>query len=102
MVEVVVALIGGVAVLGGAVITARWTRSRAADTRTSAPLPPTTNTQPGGDTTNAPRPSQPNDGTTSAPQPPRDARPGSVTVNGQFIETNNGTVSQTNYRDGKK
>jgi hypothetical protein len=44
---------------------------------------------------------QPDDGT-NTPQPPSSARPGGITVNGQFIETNNGTVSQNNYRDGKQ
>jgi hypothetical protein len=44
---------------------------------------------------------QPDDGT-NASQPPGSARPGGITVNGQFIETNNGTVSQNNYRDGKQ
>jgi hypothetical protein len=44
---------------------------------------------------------QPDDGTNTS-HPPRSARPGGITVNGQFIETNNGTVSQNNYRDGKR
>ncbi|WP_406106632.1 hypothetical protein OG698_29685 [Streptomyces sp. NBC_01003] len=101
MVEIVVALIGGAAVVGGTVITARWTRSRPTDNRAPDSSPPASNTNDGG-TTNAPRSSQPDGGAANAPQPPRGARSGGVTVNGQFIETNNGTVSQNNYRDGKK
>ena len=90
MIEIVTALIGGVFLLGGAVITARWTRSRpnSAPTPAPTPTPPASNTQPDGGTANTP--------------PPHNARSGGVTVNGQFIETNNGGVSQTNYRDGKR
>ncbi|NEW74743.1 hypothetical protein [Streptomyces rhizosphaericus] len=89
MIEIITALIGGMFLLGGAVITARWTRSRSTGNHVSDPLPPTSNTQPDGVTANTPR-------------PPQNTRSGGVTVNGQFIETNNGTVSQTNYRDGKR
>ncbi|MFE7794156.1 hypothetical protein [Streptomyces sp. NPDC057460] len=96
MTEIITALIGGVFLLGGAVITARWTRSRSTGNQAPAALPPTSNPQPDGVTTNAPQPS------TNTPRPPHNARSGGVTVNGQFIETNNGTVSQTNYRDGKR
>lgn len=90
MIEIVTALIGGACLLGGAVITARWTRSRSSGTREPAPLPPRDDAQPDEDI--------------SAPQPPRGGRQGGsgITVNGQFIETNNGTVSQNNYRDGKQ
>ncbi|MFD7775301.1 hypothetical protein [Streptomyces sp. NPDC059753] len=105
MIEIVTALIGGVFLLGGAAITARWTRSRSTGNRTPAPLPSAGNSQPDDSTTNPPRTTQsaqPDGGTTNAPQPPNSARPGGVTVNGQFIETNNGTVSQNNYRDGKR
>lgn len=89
MIEIVAALIGGVFLLGGAVITARWTRSRTTGNPAPTPLPPASNTQPDG-------------GTANTPHPPHSARSGGVTVNGQFIETNNGTVSQNNYRDGKQ
>ncbi|MFD9818046.1 hypothetical protein [Streptomyces violascens] len=102
MVEIVVALIGGLAVIGGAVVTARWTRSRSTDNRAPDPLPSASNTQADGGTTNAPRPPQLNNGATNAPEAPGGARSGGVTVNGQFIETNNGTVSQNNYRNGEK
>jgi hypothetical protein len=92
MIEIFTALIGGVFLLGGAVITARWTRSRPTanptPTPTPTPTPPASNTQPDGGTANTP--------------PPHNARSGGVTVNGQFIETNNGSVSQNNYRDGKR
>jgi hypothetical protein len=102
MVEIVVALIGGLALIGGAVVTARWTRSRPTDNRATAPLPPGSNTRPDGGTTNTPRPPQPSGGAADAPGAPGGARSGGVTVNGQFIETNNGTVSQNNYRNGEK
>ncbi|GAB7108994.1 hypothetical protein JCM4814A_73080 [Streptomyces phaeofaciens JCM 4814] len=88
MIEIFTALIGGVFLLGGAVITARWTRSRSTTNPTPAPAPPANNTQPDGGTANTP--------------PPHNSRSGGITVNGQFIETNNGSVSQTNYRDGKQ
>lgn len=88
MIEIVAALIGGVCLLGGAVITARWTRSRSTGNRTPPPPSPGSDTRPDDDT-NIPRPS-------------RGAQPGGITVNGQFIETNNGTVSQNNYRDGQQ
>lgn len=101
MVEIVVALIGGLALIGGAVVTARWTRSRPTDNRATAPLPPAGNTRSDGATTNV-RPPQLNDGATSAPEAPGGARSGGVTVNGQFIETNNGTVSQNNYHNNEK
>jgi hypothetical protein len=88
MIEIAAALIGGVCLLGGAVITARWTRSRSTGSQDPVPLPPGSHVQP-------------DDGTNTS-QPPSSARPGGITVNGQFIETNNGTVSQNNYRDGKQ
>jgi hypothetical protein len=88
MIEIAAALIGGVCLLGGAVITARWTRSRSTGNQDPAPLPPGSN-------------AQQDDGTHTS-HPPRSARSGGITVNGQFIETNNGTVSQNNYRDGKE
>ncbi|MER5195951.1 hypothetical protein ACWD3J_26530 [Streptomyces sp. NPDC002755] len=88
MIEIFTALIGGAFLLGGAVITARWTRSRPTANPTPTPTLPASNTQPDGGTANTP--------------PPHNARSGRVTVNGQFIETNNGSVSQTNYRDGKR
>lgn len=104
MIEIATALIGGVFLLGGALITARWTRSRSGGSPTPAPLPPASNAQSNGgaDDPQPPRNVQPDGGTTTAPQPPRNARSGGITVNGQFIETNNGTVSQNNYRDGKR
>lgn len=102
MVEIVGALIGAVALVGGTLITARWTRSRPTDNPAPDPSLPASNTPPEGGINTAPRSSQQDDGGTNPPQPPRGARPGGVTVNGQFIETNNGTVSQNNYRDGKQ
>ncbi|MFE4870775.1 hypothetical protein [Streptomyces sp. NPDC056682] len=102
MVEIVVALIGGLALIGGAVVTARLTRSRPTDNRAPDPLPPASNTQSDGGTASAPRSPQLNDGATNVPEAPGGARSGGVTVNGQFIETNNGTVSQNNYRNGEK
>lgn len=56
MTEIITALIGGVFLLGGAVITARWTRSRSTGNQAPAALPPTSNPQPDGVTTNAPSP----------------------------------------------
>ncbi|MEU0061529.1 hypothetical protein [Streptomyces sp. NPDC006334] len=88
MIEIVAALIGGVCLLGGAVITARWTRSRSSGNQDPAPLSPGSNAQP--------------DNGINTSRPPRSARSDGITVNGQFIETNNGTVSQNNYRDGKQ
>jgi hypothetical protein len=89
MIEIAAALIGGVCLLGGAVITARWTtRSRSSGNQDPAPPPPGGNAQP--------------DNGTNTSHPPRSARSDGITVNGQFIETNNGTVSQNNYRDGKQ
>ncbi|WP_143666104.1 hypothetical protein [Streptomyces sp. st77] len=105
MTEIITALIGGVFLLGGAVITARWTRSRSTSNHTPTALPPTSNPQPDDVNSNTPRPPDhplPAGANPSIPHPPQSARPGGVTVNGQFIETNNGTVSQTNYRDGKR
>ena len=88
MIEIAAALIGGVCLLGGALITARWTRSRSSSNQDPAPSLPSGN-------------AQPDDGTTAS-HPPRSARSGGITVNGQFIETNHGTVSQNNYREGKR
>jgi hypothetical protein len=88
MIEIVTALIGGACLLGGAVITARWTRSRSTGNRGPAPLPPSDDAQ--------------SDEGTSTPHPPRGGRQSGITVNGQFIETNHGNVSQNNYRDGKQ
>ncbi len=88
MIEIAAALIGGVCLLGGAVITARWTRSRASGNQDPAPLPPSSNAQ--------------SDDSTDTPRPPRRASSDGITVNGQFIGTNNGIVSQNNYRDSKK
>lgn len=102
MVEIVVALIGGLALIGGTAVTARWTRSRPTDNRATPPLPPGSNTRPDGGATNAPRPPRPGGGANDAPGAPDSARSGGVTVNGQFIETNNGSVSQNNYRNGEK
>lgn len=77
MVEIVAAVIGGVFVICAAVITARWSRSRSA----SPPVPEQASTG----------------GSAQSDQATIDARHA-----GQFIATNNGTVSQTNYRDGKR
>ncbi|MEV7016145.1 hypothetical protein [Streptomyces sp. NPDC093991] len=88
MIEIAAALIGGVCLLGGAAITARWTRSRSTANQDPVSLPPGSNPQP--------------DGGTNASHPPRSAGGGGITVNGQYIDTNNGTVSQNNYRDGKQ
>ncbi|MFD8674300.1 hypothetical protein ACFV1A_14585 [Streptomyces seoulensis] len=101
MVEIVAALIGGLALIGGAVVTARWTRSRPADNRATAPVPRASDPQPDGGT-NTPRPPRLNDGAANVPGVDGGARSAGVTVNGQFIETNNGTVSQNNYRNGEK
>ncbi|WP_330478210.1 hypothetical protein OG301_20200 [Streptomyces platensis] len=77
MTEIVAAFIGGVFALGAAVITVRWTRSRSTGDPVPDQMPPTSNAQSDGVTINAPQ-------------------------SGQIIGTNNGTVSQTNYRDGKR
>jgi hypothetical protein len=102
MVEIVVALIGGLALIGGAVVTARWTRSRPTDNRAMPPLPPDSNARPDGGTRDTSRPPRPSGGANDAPGGPNSTRSGGITVNGQFIETNNGTVSQNNYRNGEK
>jgi hypothetical protein len=102
MIEIVAALIGGVFLLGGAVITARWTRSRSTNNPPLTPSQPTGNASGAGTTPDTGRPSQHAESTDAPPAAPNGARAGGVTVNGQFIETNNGTVSQTNYRDGKR
>ncbi|MGY5078988.1 hypothetical protein ACWIGX_18110 [Streptomyces nigrescens] len=77
MAEIVAAFIGGVFALGAAVITVRWTRSRSTGDPVPAPEPPASNAQSDGVTINA-------------------------SHAGQIIGTNNGTVTQTNYRDGKR
>ncbi|MFH9224521.1 hypothetical protein [Streptomyces lydicus] len=77
MTEIVAAFIGGVFALGAAVITVRWTRSRSTGDPAPDQLPPTANAK--------------SDGVTI------DAR-----HSGQIIGTNNGTVSQTNYRNDKR
>ena len=91
MTEIIVAFIGGAFALGTAVITARWSRSRTASDPTPAPLPG--NPQSDDETSNAPRPSSNNQ--------PDGAATGGASI-GQFIGTNNGSVSQTNYHDGKR
>ncbi|MEU9255224.1 hypothetical protein AB0D66_25650 [Streptomyces sp. NPDC048270] len=93
MTEIIAALIGGVCALGAAVVTVRWARSRSTDSVTADQLPPASDAQLGNAANTAP-------GATGAT--PSDG----VTINaphsGQIIGTNNGTVSQTNYRDGKR
>lgn len=85
MTEIIAAIVGGIFALGAAVITVRWTRSRS----TSDPVTP-----PPAATGSS---SSPNvSGTTAGPE-----RNASINA-GQYINTNNGTVSQTNYRDGKQ
>ncbi|GAA2489821.1 hypothetical protein GCM10023100_44920 [Actinocorallia cavernae] len=91
MTEIIVAFIGGMFALGAAVITARWSRSRTADNPTHTPLP--VNPQSDDENSNAPRPSSSNQ--------PDSAATGGASI-GQFIGTNNGSVSQTNYHDGKR
>ncbi|MFD8227364.1 hypothetical protein ACFV16_24685 [Streptomyces massasporeus] len=88
MTEIMAAIVGGVFALGAAVITVRW-RSRSADD--PATNRPTRNSNTGSGN-HIPNPPQA-DGT-----PQRDR---SINA-GQYIQTNNGTVSQTNYRDGKQ
>ncbi|GHH12000.1 hypothetical protein [Streptomyces rubradiris] len=80
MTEIIAAIVGGVFALGAAVITVRWTRSR------SVGGPATTRANSSGDT---------------GPDSPTPTAPQAINA-GQYIQTNNGTVSQTNYRDGKQ
>jgi hypothetical protein len=91
MTEIIVAFIGGVFALGAAVITARWSRSRAASDSTPDPSPGNP---------------QSNDGNSNAPNPSSSDQQDGARVAGanigQFIGTNNGNVSQTNYHDGKR
>ncbi|MFI9749981.1 hypothetical protein [Streptomyces collinus] len=88
MTEIMAAIVGGVFALGAAVITVRW-RSRSADD--SATNRPTRSSNTGSGSP-IPNPPQAN----GTPQ-------GEGSINaGQYIQTNNGNVSQTNYRDGKQ
>jgi hypothetical protein len=89
MTEIIAAVVGGVFALGAAVITVRWTRSRSA----SGPV----GTRP--DSTSNPESVSPTP--TSSQANEFIHRNGSINA-GQYIQTNNGTVSQTNYRDGKR
>jgi hypothetical protein len=89
MTEIIAAVVAGVFALGAAVITVRWTRSRSAGDP-STPRPNLTTSAGSGGST----PPTPQAGETAQ----RDA---SINA-GQYIQTNNGTVSQTNYRDGKQ
>ncbi|MFF4751768.1 hypothetical protein ACWD5R_20370 [Streptomyces sp. NPDC002514] len=91
MTEIIAAFVGGVFALGAAVITVRWTRSRTAGD--STPDPSLGNQQSDDVNSNAPRPSNNTQ--------PGAAVPGSSSI-GQFIGTNNGSVSQTNYHNGKQ
>jgi hypothetical protein len=89
MIEIAAAVVGGVFAIGAAVITVRWTRSRSASDPVVNQPTATSATPAGSPVPNAPQ----SNGT-----PPRD-----VSINAeQYIQTNNGTVSQTNYRDGKR
>lgn len=89
MIEIVAAIVGGVFAIGAAVITVRWTRSRSAGDPVANQPAATSATAAGSPIPNAPR---------SNGNPQRD-----VSINAeQYIQTNNGTVSQTNYRDGKR
>ncbi|WP_148085160.1 hypothetical protein [Streptomyces sp. 2132.2] len=88
MTEIIAAIIAGVSAIGAAAVTVQWRRSRVTDNSSvpelsesgaarqlaENPLPASTNS-PSGVTINAPH-------------------------SGQIIGTNNGTVSQTNYRNG--
>lgn len=93
MTEIIAAFIGGVFALGAAVITVRWTRSRSNSDASADQLNPTDVAHPEGTADNN---SHPIGNTT----------PDGVTINAQnaqqVIGTNHGTVSQTNYRDGKR
>jgi hypothetical protein len=89
MTEIIAAIVGGVFALGAAVITVRWTRSRSADDPATNRPAQTSNTGSGSSISNPP----PVNGI-----PQRDA---SINA-GQYIQNNHGTVSQTNYRDGKQ
>ncbi|MEV4332427.1 hypothetical protein AB0K02_18130 [Streptomyces sp. NPDC049597] len=90
MIEIIAATVGGVFAIGAAVITVRWTRSRSAGD-------PMANQGALTDATAATGSPIPN-----APQTPENPQR-DVSINAeQYIQTNNGTVSQTNYRDGKR
>lgn len=93
MTEIIAAFIGGAFALGAAVITVRWTRSRSNSDGLPDQLPPADAAHSGGTAGNDSHPIS----HTGAD---------GVTINaqnsGQVIGTNHGTVSQTNYRDGKR
>ncbi|MFD7277036.1 hypothetical protein ACFV80_08245 [Streptomyces sp. NPDC059862] len=89
MTEIIAAIVGGVFALGAAVITVRWTRSRSAGDPATPRPDSTSNTGPG-----SPTPTTPQANEIIHRDAPINA--------GQYIQTNNGTVSQTNYRDGKQ
>lgn len=89
MIEILAAIVGGVCAIGAAVITVRWTRSRSAGDPVVNQPAATSGTAVGSPIPNASH---------SNGSPQRD-----VSINAeQYIQTNNGTVSQTNYRDGKR
>ncbi|MGW3988604.1 hypothetical protein [Streptomyces sp. NPDC004830] len=88
MTEIMAAIVGGVFALGAAVITVRW-RSRSADDAATNRPTRSSNTGSGSPIPNTPQ-------ANGTPQ-----SEGSINA-GQYIQTNNGNVSQTNYRDGKQ
>lgn len=92
MPEIVAAFITGVFGLGAAVFAARWARSRSTGEPVPDRFPPTGNAQ--------------SVAVTNNPPATRNTQSDGVMIDarnsGQIIGTNNGSVSQTNYRDGKR
>jgi hypothetical protein len=89
MTEIIAAFVTGVFGVGAAVVTVRWARSRSAGDPTSNQPAPSGNT------------SSSNQNPSASPVN-GNSQPDSSINAGQYIQNNNGTVSQTNYRDGKR
>jgi hypothetical protein len=89
MTEIIAAFVTGVFGVGAAAVTVRWARSRSAGDPTSNQPAPSSSTGSGNPNPNTP----PVNG---------NPRPDASINAGQYIQNNSGTVSQTNYRDGKR
>jgi hypothetical protein len=87
--EIIAAFVSGVFALGAAVITVRWARSRSTDASTTNEPASTSSARSG-------------DPSPSVPAVSGNSHPDAAINAGQYIQNNNGTVSQTNYRDGKR
>jgi hypothetical protein len=87
--EIIAAFVSGVFALGAAVITVRWARSRSTGDPVSNQPASISSTGSGNSGSNAPAANG-------------SSRPDAAINAGQYIQNNSGTVSQTNYRDGKQ